>query len=77
MQPGMTRHAPPLAWALMALIAAGFITSGIGIMIARPWLFFTGVGVIVVGVVVSWLTHIVSASSQTSERPIRGETSFR
>jgi hypothetical protein len=47
----------PIAWVVVALIIAGACVSGISLIRAAPWLFWTGVGVVVVGVILGRTTH--------------------
>ena len=54
-----TAHARgrPIAWIVVAVIIAGTCVSGISLIVAAPWLFWTGVGVVVVGVILGRTTH--------------------
>jgi hypothetical protein len=61
----MRQHAPVLGWIVVAVIAAGFLIGGISLIYSAVWLFFIGVGIIVIGIIWSWSTHIVARSSQT------------
>ena len=47
----------PIAWIVIAVIIAGTCTSGIGLIMAAPWLFWTGVEVVVVGIILGRATH--------------------
>lgn len=47
----------PIAWIVVAVILAGTCTGGISLIMAAPWLFWTGVGVVVVGIILSRATH--------------------
>jgi hypothetical protein len=47
----------PIAWIVVAMIIAGTCVSGISLIVAAPWLFWTGVGVVVVGVILGRTTH--------------------
>lgn len=47
----------PIAWIVVAVVIAGTCVSGISLVVAAPWLFWTGVGVVVVGVILGRTTH--------------------
>jgi len=47
----------PIAWVVVAVIIAGTCVSGISLIVAAPWLFWTGVGVVIVGVILGCATH--------------------
>ena len=47
----------PIAWIVVAVIIAGTCTSGISLIMATPWLFWTGVGIVVGGVILGRATH--------------------
>ena len=42
----------PAAWTAVTIIMVAFLVGGIGVVVAQPWLFWVGVGLVVVGVVV-------------------------
>ena len=42
----------PAAWTAVTIIMVAFLVGGIGVVAAQPWLFWVGVGLIVVGIVV-------------------------
>ncbi|MGH8891302.1 MAG: HGxxPAAW family protein [Acidothermaceae bacterium] len=64
-------HGGPLAWSLVLVICAGFVAGGIGLIEATPWLFYVGIGVVVVAAIIGWVTHSLSAAT-TYVKPIRG-----
>jgi hypothetical protein len=47
----------PIAWIVVAIIIAGTCIGGASLIAAAPWLFWTGVGVVFVGVVLGRVTH--------------------
>jgi hypothetical protein len=47
----------PIAWVVVAVIVAGTCIGGASLIAAAPWLFWTGVGVVIVGVVLGRVTH--------------------
>ncbi len=42
----------PAAWTAVTIMFVGFVVAGIALPVAQPWLFFVGIGLIVLGVVV-------------------------
>lgn len=42
----------PAAWTAVTVMFVGFLISGIALPLALPWLFFVGLGVVVLGAVV-------------------------
>lgn len=42
----------PAAWTAVGLMFLGFLIAGIALPLALPWLFFVGIGVVVLGAVV-------------------------
>ena len=40
------------AWTAVAIMLIGFAVGGVAVVLAMPWLFFVGVGVIALGAVV-------------------------
>jgi len=47
----------PIAWVVVAVIITGTLVSGISLILAAPWLFWTGVGVVVLGIILGSTTH--------------------
>lgn len=47
----------PIAWVVVAVIIAGTCVCGISLIVAAPWLFWAGVGIVVVGIVIGRVTH--------------------
>lgn len=53
----MTAHhdnhgSTPAAWTAVTIIMIAFLIGGIGVVVAQPWLFWAGVALVVVGLVV-------------------------
>lgn len=53
----MTAHhdnhgSTPAAWTAVTIIMVAFLVGGVGVVAAQPWLFWVGVGLVVVGLVV-------------------------
>ena len=42
----------PAAWTAVSIIMVAFLVGGLGVLIAQPWVFWAGVVLAVVGVVV-------------------------
>jgi len=42
----------PAAWTAVTIIMVAFVVGGIGVLIAQPWVFWAGVVLVLVGVVV-------------------------
>lgn len=42
----------PAAWTAVTIIMVAFLVGGIGVLITQPWVFWSGVALVVVGVVV-------------------------
>ena len=53
----MTAHhdnhgSTPAAWTAVTIIMVAFVIGGVGVIVAQPWLFWAGVGLVVVGIIV-------------------------
>jgi hypothetical protein len=44
-------QARPVSWVVVVLVCGGFAAAGIGLIVATPWLFFVGFGVVAVGTI--------------------------
>jgi hypothetical protein len=55
-----THHGRPASWAAVAIIVVGFAVGGAALP-AGPtwWLFWTGVGIVVIGAIVAMSTRIM------------------
>lgn len=42
----------PAAWTAVTIIMIAFVVGGVGILISQPWVFWAGVVLVVVGIVV-------------------------
>lgn len=42
----------PAAWTSVAIMLLGSVVAAVAVVIAEPWLFFVGLGVIALGVIV-------------------------
>jgi hypothetical protein len=52
-------HVPsrPIAWVMVAIIVIGSIVGGVALIVAQPWLFYVGAGIVVFGAILGWATH--------------------
>jgi uncharacterized membrane protein len=68
----MTAHrdnhgSTPAAWTAVTIIMVAFLVGGIGVVLALPWLFWVGVGLVVVGLVVGKVMQMMGmGADQTS-----------
>jgi hypothetical protein len=52
-------HGRPASWVTAAIVIAGFTIGGIALPIGPTWwLFWTGVGIVVLGIIVGAAVHI-------------------
>jgi len=53
-------HGRPASWVAVSVIIVGFIVGGIA-MVPHPkwWLFWTGAGIVVVGIIMAAAAHIL------------------
>lgn len=52
-------HGRPASWATSAIVIAGFIIGGIALITGPTWwLFWTGTGIVVLGIIVGAGVHI-------------------
>jgi hypothetical protein len=59
-QGGPSHHGRPTSWAAVAIIVTGFIVGGIAVVIGPAWwLFWTGVGIVVIGGIFALSWHIL------------------
>ncbi len=58
----------PIAWIVVAVIIAGTFISGISLIVAAPPLFWTGVGVVIVGIILGRATHAMGDVAYAEER---------
>jgi len=58
----------PVSWAVVVLVCAGFMASGIALIEHVAWLFFLGVGIVAVGAILGWATHAMADTSARVER---------
>jgi hypothetical protein len=61
----------PAAWTLVIIVLFGSSVSGLAVIIAQPWLFFVGLGVIVIGCIVGKVMQMMGLGSPTAASPRR------
>jgi hypothetical protein len=53
----------PAAWTAVTIMFLGFLISGVALPLALPWLFFVGLGIVVLGVVVGKVMQMMGMGS--------------
>ena len=53
----------PAAWTAVTIIMVAFLVGGLGILIAQPWVFWAGVVLAVVGVVVGKVMQMMGTGA--------------
>jgi uncharacterized membrane protein len=54
----------PAAWTAVTIVMVAFLVGGIGVWLAQPWLFWVGVGLAVVGVVVGKVMQMMGMGAK-------------
>jgi hypothetical protein len=53
-------HGRPVSWVAVSMIIVGFVVGGIALPVGPTWwLFWTGVGIVVIGGIVALSAHIM------------------
>jgi len=60
-----THGSTPAAWTAVSIIMIAFVVGGIGVLLALPWLFWVGVGLVVVGVIVGKVMQMMGMGAST------------
>jgi hypothetical protein len=73
----MTTHHgnTPAAWTAVTIMFVGFLISGLALPFELPWLFFVGIGVVVVGAVVGKVMQMMGMGSTASDQDAHDNTS--
>jgi hypothetical protein len=58
----------PAAWTAVTIIMVAFLVGGIGVVAALPWLFWTGVALVVVGLVVGKVMQMMGLGGEPASR---------
>lgn len=53
----------PAAWTAVAVMFVGFLIAGLSLPFDLPWLFFVGIGVVIVGAVVGKVMQMMGMGS--------------
>ena len=70
-----TNHGRTIAaWVTVSVVMFGGVVSAAGILAAKPWLFWVGLAVIGVGLVVGRLLKVLGLGQTESSGPARGST---
>ena len=56
----------PAAWTAVTIIMVAFLVGGLGVLFAMEWLFWVGVGLIVVGVIVGKVMQMMGLGAEQS-----------
>lgn len=54
----------PAAWTAVTIITVAFLVGGIGVLVAQPWLFWAGVVLVVVGIVVGKVMQMMGMGAE-------------
>jgi len=61
----------PAAWTAVAVMFLGFLLSGLALPLELPWLFFVGLGVVVLGAVVGKVMQIMGLGNTVTYKDSR------
>jgi hypothetical protein len=61
----------PVSWVVVVVVCGGFVAAGVGLVAALPWLFFVGLGVVVVGSILGWVPHAMADATARVETAAR------
>jgi len=56
----------PAAWTAVTIIMIAFLVGGIGVVAAVPWLFWAGVALVVVGIIVGKVMQMMGLGSESA-----------
>jgi hypothetical protein len=70
---GHSGHIPgrPVSWVVVVLVCGGFIAAGFGLTLAQPWLFYVGVAVVALAVIIGTATHAMADVTNRVETQAR------
>lgn len=70
---GHSGHIPgrPVSWVVVVLVCVGFIAAGFGLTLAQPWLFYVGIGLVLLAVIIGLATHAMADVTGRVETPAR------
>ena len=61
----------PAAWTAVTIMFVGFLLSGLALPLELPWLFFVGLGVVVLGAVVGKVMQMMGLGNTVSYKDSR------
>ncbi|HTE72119.1 MAG TPA: HGxxPAAW family protein [Actinomycetes bacterium] len=61
----------PAAWTAVAVMFLGFLLSGLALPLELPWLFFVGLGVVVLGAVVGKVMQMMGLGNTVTYKDSR------
>ena len=61
----------PAAWTAVTIITVAFLVGGIGVLMANPPVFWVGVGLVVVGLVVGKVMQMMGLGAKPVEHETR------
>jgi hypothetical protein len=69
----MTAHHgnTPAAWTAVTIMFVGFLIAGFALPLELPWLFFVGIGVVVVGAVTGKVMQMMGMGSNVTFKDVR------
>jgi hypothetical protein len=69
----MTTHHgnTPAAWTSVTIMFVGFLIAGFALPFAVPWLFFVGIGVVIVGAIVGKVMQMMGMGSTVAVKDER------
>ena len=56
----------PAAWTAVTIIMVAFLIGGVGVVAALPWLFWAGVALVVVGIVVGKVMQMMGMGAESA-----------
>lgn len=54
------------AWTAVVLITIGFLVGGVAIVLAQPWLFWVGIGIVVLGGLAGWILRAMGLGQEVA-----------
>jgi hypothetical protein len=56
----------PAAWTAVTIIMIAFVVGGVGVLISEPWVFWAGLVLVVVGVVVGKVMQMMGMGADSA-----------
>lgn len=57
----------PAAWTAVIIVTLGFLVGGFAVVWAKPWLFWTSVGIVFFGGLVGWIMRAMGFGQQAAQ----------